>query len=78
LYLVGLMKRLFVSILVYGVCSLNNHSVAATQSELELALAKQQQQLALIEKKLASLKADSLKASENKQLNDQSEERQLI
>jgi hypothetical protein len=64
------MKRLFVSILVYGVCSLNNHSVAATQSELELALAKQQQQLALIEKKLASLKADSLKASENKQLNE--------
>ena len=67
MHLVGLMKKLLISIVIYGLFSLHNSSIAATQTELQAALEMQQEQLQLIEKQLTDLKAASIKAAEAQQ-----------
>ncbi len=67
LRLVDLMKKFLISIVVYGLFSLNNYSIAATQVELQAALEKQQKQLQLIEKQLTELKVASIAAGEDQQ-----------
>ena len=58
------MKSPVISLVIYSLLSLNNHSVAATQSELTLALEEQQKKLTLIEKQLTDLKAKSINATQ--------------
>jgi hypothetical protein len=58
------MNKTLLSIAVCALSSLNNFSIAATQTELQLALEMQQKQLQLIEKQLVELKKTSSKTSE--------------
>jgi len=53
------MKKSLTSLAVYGLLSINNQSLAATETELQTALEQQQKQLQLIEQQLAELKASS-------------------
>ena len=46
------MKSPAISLVIYSLLSLNNHSVAATQSELTLALEEQQKKLTLIKREV--------------------------
>lgn len=55
------MKKLLIPTVIYCACFLNNSAFAATQSELVIALEKQQKQLQSIEKQLADLKASPTK-----------------
>ena len=64
LCLVGLMKKFLISLVVYGLFSFNNYSIAATQAELQAMLEQQQKQLQLIEKQLSDLKLVSTEAQQ--------------
>ncbi|TWX69952.1 hypothetical protein [Colwellia sp. C1TZA3] len=62
------MKKCLISLVVYGFFSVNNYSFAATQSELELSLEKQQKQLQVIQKELADLRAVAVEIAKNEPL----------
>lgn len=63
------MKKVLISLATYSLLSLNNYSVAATETELQAAIELQQTQLQLIEKQLAELKASATKANSHAQDN---------
>lgn len=58
LYLVGFMKNILIPFAAVSLLTVSYSSVAGTEAELELALAKQQKQLQEIEKQLVELKAE--------------------
>jgi len=61
------MKKSLTSLAVYGLLSINNQSLAATETELQTALEQQQKQLQLIEQQLAELKASSSNVADQQQ-----------
>lgn len=61
------MKNVLIPIVAFSLLSVSNYSVAATEIELQAAIEKQQQQLALIEKQLIELKAAAKSAEKYQQ-----------
>ncbi len=61
------MKKLLKFIAVYGLLSINNQSLAATETELQNALEQQQKQLQQIEQQLVELKASSSNVADQQQ-----------
>lgn len=61
------MKKRSILLVVCGLCTINNYTLASTptQSDLALALEKQQKQLKLIEQQLIDLKSVSSQSTEN-------------